>query len=178
MARKSPLGDADGWLAAAHVFLFFCRHVLPPWRALDHLLSSAKYSVAARKAQALARRARDSIWTRARARGGGRHVFSAVSREFEEDSKKTLRPDLDAVRRADAPAALAPKQEELTMSIEQMMIDNINADGAALNAEAGSIRFHVHHKWLVSKGAPHWPWNLLVITQEENNRIGNQVCPL
>ena len=63
-------------------------------------------------------------------------------------------------------------------TIEQMMIDNIYADCAALNAEAGFIRFHVHHKWPVSKGGPHLPWNLVVITQEENNRIGNQVCPL
>ena len=48
-------------MAAAHVFL------VPPWRTLDHLLSSAKYSVAARKAQALARRARATTATAASA---------------------------------------------------------------------------------------------------------------
>ena len=63
-------------------------------------------------------------------------------------------------------------------TIEQLMIDNIYADCAARNQEAGSTAFHVHHKWPVSKGGPHLPWNLVVITQAENNRIGNQICPL
>ena len=63
-------------------------------------------------------------------------------------------------------------------TIEQLMIDNIYADCADRNQEAGSTAFHVHHKWPVSKGGPHLPWNLVVITQAENNKIGNQICPL
>ena len=63
--KVSPLGDADHAEWLRRTAPLSC--VMPPWRTLDHLLSSAKYSVAARKAQALARRARATTATAASA---------------------------------------------------------------------------------------------------------------
>lgn len=54
-------------------------------------------------------------------------------------------------------------------AVEKMMIRNKYLEARLLSRETG-IQHHVDHIWPVSKGGPHLPWNLRVVTAEENLR--------
>ena len=59
--------------------------------------------------------------------------------------------------------------------IETMMIKIKYEQCAALNDEAGYIKYHVDHIWPLSRGGPHLPWNLQIITAESNSRKGSKL---
>ena len=54
-----------------------------------------------------------------------------------------------------------------TNYIENLMMRYRYEDAQRLTAETG-IKHEVDHIWPLSKGGPHLPWNLQVITAEEN----------
>jgi 5-methylcytosine-specific restriction endonuclease McrA len=53
--------------------------------------------------------------------------------------------------------------------IEKMMCRNYYAIARELTEQTG-IKHEVDHIWPISKGGPHLPWNLQVLTQEENRK--------
>lgn len=59
------------------------------------------------------------------------------------------------------------KSRTVATTIEAMMIRNYYEDAQRLTQETG-IQHHVDHIWPLSKGGPHLPWNLRVITATEN----------
>jgi len=58
--------------------------------------------------------------------------------------------------------------------IERLMIQYRYEDAQRLTAETG-IEHHVDHIWPLSKGGPHLPWNLQVITATENLQKSNKI---
>ena len=59
-------------------------------------------------------------------------------------------------------------------SIEKMMVENIYEDCQRISKETG-IPHQVDHIIPISKGGPHHPWNLRIITAEENLRKSNKL---
>lgn len=59
-------------------------------------------------------------------------------------------------------------------SIERMMCNNYYKEARRLTKETG-IKHEVDHIWPLSRGGPHLPWNLRVITAEENRRKSNKI---
>lgn len=59
-------------------------------------------------------------------------------------------------------------------SIERMMCNNYYKEARRLTEETG-IKHEVDHIWPLSRGGPHLPWNLRVITAEENRKKGNKI---
>ena len=58
--------------------------------------------------------------------------------------------------------------------IERMMCDNYYEMARELTKTTG-VKHHVDHIWPISKGGPHLPWNLRVITAQENWSKGNKI---
>ena len=58
-------------------------------------------------------------------------------------------------------------------SIERLMVNNYYEDARRLTKETG-IRHEVDHIIPVSKGGPHLPWNLQVLTETENRKKSNR----
>lgn len=58
--------------------------------------------------------------------------------------------------------------------IERIMCDNYYEMARKLTQETG-MQYHVDHIWPISKGGPHLPWNLRVITAQENWSKGNKI---
>ena len=59
-------------------------------------------------------------------------------------------------------------------SIEKMMVDNYYEDAQKLSKETG-IPYHVDHIIPICMGGPHHPYNLRVITADENRRKGGKL---
>ena len=57
---------------------------------------------------------------------------------------------------------------------ESLMISYRYEDAKRLTEETG-IKHEVDHTWPLSKGGPHLPWNLQVLTKEENRTKGAKV---
>jgi 5-methylcytosine-specific restriction endonuclease McrA len=55
--------------------------------------------------------------------------------------------------------------------IEKLMIKHRYQDARRLTEETG-IKHEVDHIWPLSKGGPHLPWNLQVLTKQENRTKG------
>lgn len=51
--------------------------------------------------------------------------------------------------------------------IEKLMVENYYQQAQKLSQSTG-VEYHVDHIWPLSKGGPHLPWNLQVITAREN----------
>lgn len=58
--------------------------------------------------------------------------------------------------------------------IEKLMIDNYYKQAQEISKETG-VQYHVDHIWPLSKGGPHLPWNLRVITASENLAKYNKI---
>lgn len=58
--------------------------------------------------------------------------------------------------------------------IERLMIKYRYEDARRLSKETG-IKHEVDHIWPLSKGGPHLPWNLQVLTKEENRTKGAKI---
>ena len=58
-------------------------------------------------------------------------------------------------------------------SIERLMVSNYYEDARRLTRETG-VPHEVDHVIPVSKGGPHLPWNLQVLTQTENRKKANR----
>ena len=58
--------------------------------------------------------------------------------------------------------------------VESLMIKYRYEDAKRLTEETG-IKHEVDHIWPLSKGGPHLPWNLQVLTKEENRTKGAKV---
>lgn len=58
--------------------------------------------------------------------------------------------------------------------IEKMMCNNYYLMSRELTEQTG-IKHEVDHIWPISRGGPHLPWNLRVITAEENRKKGNKI---
>jgi transposase len=58
--------------------------------------------------------------------------------------------------------------------IEKLMVQNYYEEAARLSKETG-VPHHVDHIWPISKGGPHLPWNLQVITGSENCSKGARI---
>lgn len=74
-----------------------------------------------------------------------------------------------ARRRARERGAALPCSE-----IEKLMINYRYQDARRLSKETG-IKHEVDHIWPLSKGGPHLPWNLQVLTKEENLSKGAKI---
>ena len=59
-------------------------------------------------------------------------------------------------------------------TIDRMMIRNYYMDSQRLTEETG-IQHNVDHIWPTSKGGPHLPWNLQVITATENQLKSDKI---
>lgn len=59
-------------------------------------------------------------------------------------------------------------------SIEELMIKYRYEDAKRLTEETG-IKYEVDHIWPLSKGGPHLPWNLQILTKEENRTKGAKI---
>jgi transposase len=69
------------------------------------------------------------------------------------------------------------KKREVTFpmcKIERMMCQNYYLLARELTKETG-IPHEVDHIWPISRGGPHLPWNLQVLTKEENRKKGNTI---
>ena len=55
--------------------------------------------------------------------------------------------------------------------IEKMMVSNYYEYAKALEAQTGT-KYHVDHIWPISKGGPHLPWNLQILTATDNMTKG------
>lgn len=53
--------------------------------------------------------------------------------------------------------------------IEKIMCANYYKEAKRLTQETG-IKHEVDHIWPLSRGGPHLPWSLMVITAEENRK--------
>jgi 5-methylcytosine-specific restriction endonuclease McrA len=58
--------------------------------------------------------------------------------------------------------------------IEKMMCKNYYLIARELTEQTG-IKHEVDHIWPISKGGPHLPWNLQVLTKEENRKKSNKI---
>ena len=58
--------------------------------------------------------------------------------------------------------------------VESLMISYRYEDAKRLTEETG-IKHEVDHIWPLSKGGPHLPWNLQVLTKEKNRNKGAKV---
>jgi 5-methylcytosine-specific restriction endonuclease McrA len=58
--------------------------------------------------------------------------------------------------------------------VEKLLCQYRYEDAQRLTAETG-IEHHVDHIWPLSKGGPHLPWNLQVITAAENLQKSNRI---
>ena len=58
--------------------------------------------------------------------------------------------------------------------IERLMIKYRYQDARRLTKETG-VKYEVDHIWPLSKGGPHLPWNLQVITKTENRSKGAKI---
>ncbi len=59
-------------------------------------------------------------------------------------------------------------------SIERMMVRNYYFQARELTANTG-IKYEVDHIWPTSKGGPHTPWNLQVLTASDNQIKANKI---
>ena len=66
------------------------------------------------------------------------------------------------------------KMHTPTNKIERLLIQYRYEDAQRLTAETG-IEHHVDHIWPLSKGGPHLPWNLTVLTATENLQKSNKI---
>jgi len=58
--------------------------------------------------------------------------------------------------------------------IERLMCETYYLQARRLTKETG-IKHEVDHIWPLSRGGPHLPWNLCVMTAEENRRKSNNI---
>ena len=58
--------------------------------------------------------------------------------------------------------------------IENLMIKYRYEDARRLSEETG-IKHEVDHVWPLSKGGPHLPWNLQILTKEANRSKGAKI---
>lgn len=64
-------------------------------------------------------------------------------------------------------AAYRHKKEWPMTDIEKLLCQYRYDDAKRLTTETG-VQHHVDHIWPLAKGGPHLPWNLQVLTAEEN----------
>lgn len=58
--------------------------------------------------------------------------------------------------------------------IERMMVNHYYQEAKELSVSTGT-QYHVDHIWPLSKGGPHLPWNLRVVTAQENLSKYNKI---
>jgi 5-methylcytosine-specific restriction endonuclease McrA len=80
--------------------------------------------------------------------------------------KHHARAALYRARKRDVPGPASP--------IEKMMCDNYYKLARELTEQTG-IPHEVDHIWPVSRGGPHLPWNLQILTQEENRKKRDKI---
>jgi 5-methylcytosine-specific restriction endonuclease McrA len=59
-------------------------------------------------------------------------------------------------------------------AIEKLMCRNYYLMARELTEQTG-VNHEVDHIWPISKGGPHLPWNLQVLTQEENRKKRDKI---
>lgn len=57
---------------------------------------------------------------------------------------------------------------------EKLMIKYRYEDARRLSQETG-VKHEVDHVWPLSKGGPHLPWNLQILTKDENREKGAKI---
>jgi len=112
---------------------------------------------------------RDPEKARAVARG-----FYAANREKKiESARKRYAENRDTyienARRRSQKMASIP-----TSPIEKLMIRNYYIMARELTEQTG-IKHEVDHIWPIAKGGPHLPWNLQVLTAEENRKKRDKI---
>ena len=58
--------------------------------------------------------------------------------------------------------------------VEKLMIKYRYEDARRLSQETG-VKHEVDHVWPLSKGGPHLPWNLQILTKDENREKGAKI---
>lgn len=67
------------------------------------------------------------------------------------------------------------KRQSFPMTkIEKKMCANYYKLARELTEQTG-VTHEVDHIWPISKGGPHLPWNLQVLTAEQNRKKGNKI---
>ena len=138
------------------------------WRALNPEKAKEAtrrwYYADQQNAQAIARRSM-SKWRRANPAAAKVKDRKSYEREY---SKNPYRFAEKAERRRRS-------RDRLPLSdIEKMMCANYYRLARELTKQTG-VKYEVDHIWPIRKGGPHLPWNLRVITAEENRKKGGKI---
>jgi len=95
------------------------------------------------------------------------HVLQ-YAKEYRKQNPSTCRLH-DSTRRARKKAVPGPHSE-----IEKLMIKYRYQDARRISKETG-VKHEVDHTIPISKGGPHLPWNLRVITAKKNREKYNKI---
>ena len=94
------------------------------------------------------------------------HVLR-YAKNYRQQNPSTCRLN-ESIRRARKKAAPGPHSE-----IEKLMVKYLYEDARRISRETG-IKHEVDHIIPLSKGGPHLPWNLRVISAKENRKKYNK----
>ena len=108
-------------------------------------------------------RKRMAEWSKA----NKKHVYNYNKQYRKENAAKVYAQD--SSHHARGLGAAMPSSE-----IEKLMVLYKYEDALALSAETG-VKHEVDHMIPLSKGGPHLPWNLQVLTRSENRQKYNSI---